>query len=57
LPLGARAAVLVGQRQALDTALRGGADARQFHQGIPEPGGIDAEFVHDGACVVAVGAG
>src|SRR6185437_5027362 len=38
----ARLAVEVGQRQALDAALRGRADFRHFHQRIPEPRPIDA---------------
>jgi hypothetical protein len=37
-------AVEVGQRDAADAALLGGAERRQFHQRVPEALAVDAEL-------------
>ena len=40
----ARLTVEIGQRQALNAALRRGADFRHFHERIPEPSPVDAHI-------------
>ena len=40
------AAVVLGQRQAGDAAVRGAADLRRFHETAPQPGCVDLEVGH-----------